>query len=502
MGYGQRLKAVWDNIGLVQRAVLAAILLTFIAAGVMVSRWAGRPEMRVLYQEVAPEEAATIVEKIAEKGIEYELRDGGTSIYVPREQVYQLRLDMAKDGLPSGGATGYKLFDDEKIGISPFVQSVNLKRALQDELAQSIQMMEGVMHARVHIVEPEKSIFADEGANTTASVVLKMQAGYRMSAQNIAAITHLVAGSVKGLKSENVTVVDSQGRLLSSDSDPELNNGANSVQEYRERVEDNLSKKVEDMLKAVLGPGRASVKVSATVDMNSVNTVKEMYEPKGVAKKEEIKETNEKEGETPTGDAGATVAGGTKTDSTIMTEYALGKTVKEETVLPGRIVEVKVAAFVDLSPATADVNDAGGAATGMLMPLTEVEEIIKNALGLTNGSSIKVVNVKFNRPAEAAVEEAEGLDIVAIAGQASMGLMAVCALVVLKMFSGRSKKAKKEAAGGVTAELAETGGAAGLLAAGAESAEPLMLRKQIASALERNPEQVKQLFSSWIEQKA
>jgi hypothetical protein len=110
--------------------------------------------------------------------------------------------------------------------------------------------------------------------------------------------------------------------------------------------------------------------------------------------------------------------------------------------------------------------------------------------------------VKFNRPMEAVVEEAGGLDFVAIAGQASMGLMAVCALLVLKMFSGGRKKAKKEAAGGAAGELGKGPGAAGLLGAGEQGAEPLMLRKQIASALEKNPEQVKQLFSNWIEQKA
>jgi len=270
------------------------------------------------------------------------------------------------------------------------------------------------------------------------------------------------------------------------------------VQEYRERVEDNLSKKVEDMLTAVLGRGRASVKVSATIDMNSVSTVKEMYEPKGVIKKEETKETNEKEGETPGSEGAAAVAGGTKTDSTILTEFAVGKTVKEEVVLPGRIVSLKVAAFVDLS--AADANDRGSA-TAMIMPVAEVEEIIRNALGLTDASSIKVVNVRFNRPTEVVAEEERGLDLAAIAGQASMGIMAVCALLVLKIFSGGKKKARSQAGSGA-GTLGEGAGAAGLLPAGAEGAEPLMLRKQIASALEKNPEQVKQLFSSWIEQKA
>ncbi|MHC4510022.1 MAG: flagellar basal-body MS-ring/collar protein FliF, partial [Planctomycetota bacterium] len=185
-----------------------------------------------LYQELAPEEAAQITEKISEKGIAYQLRSGGTSIYVPKENVYQLRLDMAKEGLPAGEQGGYKIFDNEKIGVSPFVQSVNLKRALQEELAKSIQMVDGVEHARVHIVRSEQTLFTSEAGTTTASVVLRLKPGYRLSALNIAAITHLVSGSVEGLNSENVTVIDSQGHLLSGESDPTMASGAGTVQDY------------------------------------------------------------------------------------------------------------------------------------------------------------------------------------------------------------------------------------------------------------------------------
>ncbi|MHC4539119.1 MAG: flagellar basal-body MS-ring/collar protein FliF, partial [Planctomycetota bacterium] len=186
-------------------------------------------------QELAPEEAAQITEKISEKGIAYQLRSGGTSIYVPKENVYQLRLDMAKEGLPAGEQGGYKIFDNEKIGVSPFVQSVNLKRALQEELAKSIQMVDGVEHARVHIVRSEQTLFTSEAGTTTASVVLRLRPGYRLSALNIAAVTHLVSGSVEGLNSENVTVIDSQGHLLSGESDPTMASGAGTVQDYEQR---------------------------------------------------------------------------------------------------------------------------------------------------------------------------------------------------------------------------------------------------------------------------
>ena len=184
----EKIQAVWQNISLVQRALLAAVGLTLVIIGGLVIHWARKPDMQVLYRELSPEEASKITEKISEKSIPYELDSGGTTIKVPRETVHELRLDMAREGLPADPQGGYRIFDNEKIGISPFVQNVNLQRALQDELAKSIQMIDGVDHARVHIANTEQNLFASEDTKTSASVVLRLRAGYRLSSFNIAAI--------------------------------------------------------------------------------------------------------------------------------------------------------------------------------------------------------------------------------------------------------------------------------------------------------------------------
>ena len=501
MNFLQKLNAVWQKVGLVQRALLIAIVLTFIVIGALLTNWARRPDMRMLYQQLSPGEASKITEKISEKSIVYELRNGGTSIYVPKEKVYQLRLDMAREGLASGEQGGFKIFDNEKIGVSPFVQSVNLKRALQEELAKSIQMIDGVIHARVHMVTPEQTLFTSEAGMTTASVVLRVKPGYRLSALNIAAITNLISGSVEGLTSDNVTVIDSQGRLLSTQSDNTLASGAGSVQEYRERVEQNLANKVEEMLNTVLGPGRATIRVSAVIDMNSVNIATEIYDPTAkVASKEEITTNSETEPSTATTAGEPAVPGGIKKDETIVTEYEVGKTVRQELILPGQIKSLSVAAFVDLS--VADAN--GAASTGssaLIMELTEVEEIIRNALGLNKTDALKVVNVRFHRPDVASMIDEEPSSwprIMAIVRHASLGIMAICALFVLRIFRGAKKKAAPTAP---IAQLAGAEGPAGLLPAEAGKSEPLVLRKQIASALQSNPVQVKQLFSNWLEEK-
>lgn len=424
MEFLRRIVLVWQKISLVQRALLAAIVLAAGLTAALLIHWVRTPDMRMLYQDLAPAEASKVVEKVAEKGVAYELRDGGTTVYVPKEQVYQLRLDLAKEGLPSGEQNGYKLFDDEKIGISPFVQNINLKRALEDELAKSIQTIDGVAHARVHIVNPEQKLFASDEEKTTASVVLKLKPGYRLSSTNIAAITHFVSGGVKGLKAESVTIIDSEGRLLSGTADPGLATGASTVHDYRERVEQDLAHKAEDMLTTVLGPGRATVRVSAVIDMNSVNTITETYDPTAkVATKEEITSNSQTDAGTS---AQKAPTGTTKKDETTVTEYQVGKTVKQQTILPGAIKSLSVAAFVDLA---ADANaPAAGGAPALLMQVAEVEQIVRMALGLKESDSLKVVNAKFHRAPESPTgpEPADWSRYIALARHLSLGIMAVC----------------------------------------------------------------------------
>ena len=502
MNFFQKINIIWQKVSVVQRALLIAVVLTLIAAAVLLTRWASRPDMRMLYQNLPPEEAAKITDKIAEKNISYELRNGGTSIYAPQEKIYQLRLDMAKEGLPADGQSGYKIFDNEKIGISPFVQNINLKRALQDELAKSIQMIEGVVHARIHIVSPEQTLFSPQGKQTSASVILKLKPGYRISSSNIGSITHLVSGSVEGLKSENVTIIDSEGHLLSSHTDQTATSNANTAADFREKVEQNMASKVEDMLSAVLGPGRASVKVSATIDMTSINLVTETYDPtKKVATKEEIKSNSEVEPGKTAAKGEQPAQAGTKKDETIVTEYVVGKTVEQRADLPGKIKSLKVAAVIDLSANVAEANKPGTEGkSAKIMGLADVEKLIRNALGLGQADELTVVEARFYHPVESPADKelVRKFDFVAIAGQASLGITAICALLVLKIFSGATKKA---AAMTTARQLAGGEGAAGFLSGGTAENEPVAMRKQIAGSLQSNPEQVRQLFANWLEQK-
>jgi flagellar biosynthesis/type III secretory pathway M-ring protein FliF/YscJ len=235
--------------------------------------------------------------------------------------------------------------------------------------------------------------------------------------------------------------------------------------------------------------------------MNSVSTITEKYEPKGVAAKEEITTNSETGASTPSAAGEPAIPGSVKKDEINITEYEIGKTTTQEVILPGEIQSLSVAAVVDLSPADVNEAETGGQATRIMEP-NDVEKLIENALGLdlAGTDSLKVVNVKFHRPVEPPLDEelSGGLDFIAIARQASLGIMAICALLVLRMFKGAKKKVQSEA---VPEQLAGAEGSSGILPAGSGSSGPLVLRRQIASALEHDPERVRQLFANWIEEK-
>ena len=326
-------------------------------------------------------------------------------------------------------------------------------------------------------------------------MILRIKPGYRIGSLNIAAITHLIAGSVEGLKSENVTVIDSEGHLLSGTSDQLMAGGAGTVADYRERVEQNLASKVKNMLTAVLGPGRVEVQVSAIIDMTSTNTVTEIYEPKGVAIKEEIRSEKETGVGTASSDGKTAIPGSTKTGETITTENAIGKTITQEVVLPGEIQSLTASVIVDLF--SDDPN-----ATELLMAMSDVNSVVRKALGPKLAENdLAVSNARFNRQTASLIdiEEPGGLDLIAIVSNASLGIMAICALLVLKIFSGASKKA---GAAPAAAQLSGAGGgAAGLLPGGGGGGGALAMRQQIADSLRSNPEQTKELFASWLEAK-
>jgi len=483
---------VWRRAGLIQRIMLLTVLLAFAGGGVMLVNWARKPRLCLLYSGLAPEDASKIVDKLRDSDIPYELRSGGTAVYVPEDQAYSLRLDMASQGLPNGDQEGYRILDGDSFGTSPFTQRVNLRRAIEGELARTIQMLEGVVSARVHVARAEPSLFTSRQNNTSATVALRLKPGHQLIHSNIAAIVHLVAGSVEGLSAQNVVVVDSQGNLLSSQTNDEFSQGATSMLTYKTQLERALALKAEDVLLAALGPNRACVRVEATIETSSSEELDETYLPDGkVTSKEELKTKST----TPGGKDGS--GGGATKEETTLSEYLVPRKTTRKNEPAGNVTSVTASVVVDLSPRKKADGSEGEDAPAITEE--QVTDLVVKAIGAAKGD-VTVVSGKFEAPSVAAVEgiAESGMFsqdfILEVVKRSSLGILVLGALLVLKMFGG-SKKTSGDPEPALEGAVA---GEQGLLPASG-GGNPALVRDQIARALKSNPDQVKQLFLTWVQ---
>ena len=505
---------VWQRASLIQRVLLLGVVLGCAAAGMLLVNWARQPNMALLYSGLDPEEAAGIVEKVRDAGIPYELKQGGTAVYVPEQRVYSLRLTMASAGLPTGENRGYQILDQHTIGESPFSERVKYTRAIEGEIARSIQAMDAVVSARVHVVRPESALFRKGDSAATATVIVRLKGGHSLTTSNVAAVAHLVSGAVEGLAPQKVVVVDSHGNLLSGEAADGTHAKMASVHEQKRQVEEYLARKAEHHLEQVLGPNRATVQVSVVMDTTTLESETKRYGPdKGVTTKETVKESRSTE---PAGSKDGEA--GTTSDMTTETEMKVSETTERKIELAGDITSKTVSVIVDLS---VPAKEGETASSGKIMEITDVEEIVKNALGLRVAGqagaagtgtataagtaaatdSLIVKEASFYRAPELAAlaGESGGLFsqgfLLEVARRSSLGLLVIGALLALRMFRGPKRRAAL--AEGAAALPGAAGG--GLLTAGAGEGDAEVLKSQITQALQDNPDEVKRLFLSWVE---
>ncbi|MGB9913478.1 MAG: flagellar basal-body MS-ring/collar protein FliF, partial [Candidatus Kapaibacteriota bacterium] len=287
-----------SKLSIAQKILLFGITFSVLFGLIyLVVQTSTKVEYATLFTQLDPTEAGKIVEKLKEKKIQYKLEDNGTTILVDKSKVYDTRISIAAEGLPESGVVGYEIFDKTNLGMSEFVQKLNYRRALEGELAKTIGSLSGVKKARVHIVIPEKALFAAEQKQPTASVTLQLAGENALSRLNIRGIQNLVASSVEGLTPNNVTVVDHRGRIISeSDIDPNSMLGKTQTQhEQQIRVEQYLTNKVQSLLDGVLGPGNSEVRVSAELDFTQIEkTITDFNPDKQVVRSEQSSSQNAK----------------------------------------------------------------------------------------------------------------------------------------------------------------------------------------------------------------
>ena len=278
----QSLVALWGHLGANQRVSLVIAAMVVVAGLTALVSWSRRPDYQLLYGRLGEKDASAVISYLQSSNIPYRAEAGGSTVFVPAEQVHRLRMDLAGKGLPSGEGVGFEIFDKGNFGVSDFVQRTNYARALQGELARTISQLEGVRGARVLIVQPEnRLLLVDQSIKPSASVFIDLGGG-RISSEQVNAIRHLVSNSVQGLLPDAVAVVDNRGRVLSEElkTDPLLTTASSQIK-YRQSVEDYFARKVETMLAAAVGAGNAVVRVSAEVDTDATTIAEEKFDPEG-----------------------------------------------------------------------------------------------------------------------------------------------------------------------------------------------------------------------------
>ena len=395
------LLALWSQLGLNQRVSISLAALCVVGGMIALVAWSRRPDYQLLYARLGEKDAAAIIGQLESQNIPHQVGAGGTSVSVPSNLVYKLRMDLAGKGLPSGDGVGFEIFDKGQFGLSDFVQRTNYLRAVQGELARTITQLQGVRAARIMIVQPEnRLLLTDQGVKSTASVFVDLGGG-RLDPDQVNAIRHLVANAVQGLTPDQVAVVDNHGRVLSEElkQDPTLGN-ASSQMRYRQQVEDYLAKKVESMLAAVIGPGQAVVRVSAEIDTEATTLTSEKYDPDGqVVRSQTITEdTNNSSEARNTGgavgtagnlpDKAAAEPAARPTSTTEQkrenhtTNYEINRTLTNTTRNPGTIRSLSAAVFI--APRAAPAAGAEAAAAPKRTPeeLAALRQVVINALGL------------------------------------------------------------------------------------------------------------------------
>ena len=501
-------------------AVLGAIAL--LIGGVLIFRWASTPAYSPLFTNVAAEDASAIVEELQAEGTPYQLADGGSTILVPRDVVYDARIRLSGEGLPSASSEGYAILDGQDLSTSQFQEETGFKRAMEGELANTIEAIDGVEAAVVHLALPQEEIFADEQNPTTASVLVETGPGNTLEAGQVQAVVHLVASSIEGLDPDQVTVADGTGQVLSASGDG-FDGLADTRAQQVSAFEERMSTSVQGMLDRVLGAGNTAVQVTANLNFDKAitNSTRYFSDPETPP----LSDTTLTERYTaPNGEMiGGVVgpdgqldpnAGAQQGEATNYTkkqrtsDNAVGQTVEQREAAPGSVESLHVGVVLDQ------------AALGEAVAPEEVQTLITSALGIdpTRGDTVEVSAMPFDRTAEEAAAEALAAAKAEEDRAELMSMLRTGALVLLVALLGlgawlRSRKrdqARQDATNYVVEQLRRQPPAptpieppaTAVLEQQTKMAElpdiNATTRGEIAALVERQPEEVAQLLRGWL----
>lgn len=397
----------------------ATLLITLLIAMLF---WARTPDYRVLYGNISEQDGGAVIAQLQQMQIPYRFEQGG-ALMVPEDKVYEVRLKLAQQGLPKGGAVGFELLDREKFGISQFSEQINYQRGLEGELSRTIETLGPVQHARVHLAIPKPSLFVQEQKAPSASVTLNLQSGRTLDAEQANAIAYLVSSAVSGLAADKVTILDQNGHLLSQSGERAVQT---SQLKYTHDIEEDYQRRIQAILAPVVGAGNVRAQVTAQVDFTFHEQTSEQYQPNTApeqmairSRQSNVTEQGGRKGpegvpgalsNQPPTPAKAPVTKDNKqnkdsstasTHTTLVpwssdkgetTNYELDRTLTHTRRNLGTLVRLSAAVVVNYQ------NDSEGKAQPISEEqLKQIELLVKETIGFTaaRGDSVNVVNTAF-----------------------------------------------------------------------------------------------------------
>ena len=396
---------------------LFLVILGAVTAGILLHSEVKTSGYQYLYTNLSMTDANAIAERLQSMSVEAQVR--GDAILVPGNRVLELRNTLASEGLPQGGGTGFEIFDKKDFGATEFEQRVNYVRAIQGELARTISAIDGIEKTRVHIVIPEKKLFAEDQEAPKASVALSLHKGRKLSDAQVSGIVHLVVTSVEGLTEDGVNVIDDSGNMLYRSSGNDGASLSSKNLEVKRNFEGNMQKRLLSMLEKIVGSGGVSVSVSAEMNFSQVEKMVESVDPESRVAMSENLITDQSTGSSGTASgapgAGANLPGGTGSSSAgrsenskrteTSTTYAVSKTVQKISEPVGELKRLSVAVLVDGT--YIEEAPAEGAAEGVEVKrkysprseeeLKKIDDLVRKAVGYTEsrGDEIKIENIQF-----------------------------------------------------------------------------------------------------------
>ncbi len=508
----------FQAIPLGKKISLAVILLMIIAGFTALFLWTNRPDYQVLFANLDSSDAGRIMEKLREKRVPFVLKDGGSAILVPSENVYELRLELASLGLPQGRNVGFEVFDNMPFGTTEFVQKLKYQQALQGELARTIMGFDAVAQARVHIVTAEDSLFVEPSQEASASVVLKLHPGRKLDRRQLQGIVNLVACAVKGLKPENITVVDMEGGLLAGgEQGEELGSMTQSQFEYKRKLEQTLEHRIRSMLEPVVGRNMVVAKVSADVDFKEVTVTEESFDPDSAVIRSEQRSKEKATGAKAipsgspdlkfevyqTGGGGGGASQNFEKEDAVL-NYEISRVNKQVISGAGEIKRLSVAVVID-GPYKVEKDEAGNEVKTFVprsrREMKTFEDIVKKAMGFdeNRGDQLTISNIPFAIQKSEPMAEAEPVWMNYLKKAAkplfNLILIALLFLFVIKPFKKWLNEAREFAG---PAALPQ-GEAVPQLAAGSPGGGSGQLSKEeILDITKSDPEKIAEVIRAWV----